>query len=769
MKKTMKYMAVCAGFGVMALSNMSFAQTASATTPSLNDTIAQERFPWELEDTTEYMQRFRQLEKKDFYSDIHLIARTYGDSIVLRWAPEDYVSWQYLNGVGVDVYRIDVDKPFIVDTLAHALKPQPLEAWRAAYPQTDSIAGIAMGTLYGEGGFTQEQSKSRVGTMGALLDVHDDQQFRFAVAILTTEWRRDIAERMAMRLVDRTAKKGKKYEYIVRPTELDSTGNILFRGGHIQQIENKAYKPQTFDLLMGDSLVGINTIRLWWENKKEYSTYEVERRAIGDEKWVRINKNPYIMMHALNAQEQDNSVRDVVPGPGIYEYRVMGYDAFGDLTAPSRPHVVTVSDIDAPKPADLLKVVIDRRNKEDLSKDVFATFIFHKDTLENDLKGFKILHYTPKDSVKWQPISDQLISPLDSIATLEVTGLKTTQVVVAAYDTAMNVSYSLPHVVMFTDYKAPPAPKNFSYRILDVAKGAVELTWDVPADDVDYYEIIYANDTTHTFMQIYNRQEGLIRNNRYVDTLAVDVNQLYIYYKVRAVDYATNMSAYSDVLQVIRPSLTIPAEPHIDSVWVDRTKGITMRWACSNEQQIAYHALMRRVSDGKDPWQIIGMFKADDVRQVGNILQVTDNPKPNRKNRYEYAMKSITYSAIESPMSLVYSVKYEGSLQFEWPIRLFGDYDEKNKQTTLAWETMDNLPYEGDWYFCIYRKGKKNEQPEFLTSTSSDKRDFKDFLLRPGEQAEYYIFIQYPDGRASNPSNTVTVTAPAKKPESAQE
>ena len=30
---------------------------------------------------------------------INMLARSYGDSIVLRWAPEDYVTWNYLKHV----------------------------------------------------------------------------------------------------------------------------------------------------------------------------------------------------------------------------------------------------------------------------------------------------------------------------------------------------------------------------------------------------------------------------------------------------------------------------------------------------------------------------------------------------------------------------------------------------------------------------------------------------------------------------------------------
>ena len=150
-----------------------------------------------------------------YHSHIHLLARSYGDSIVLRWAPEDYVSWQYLNAVGVNVIRYTVpdlkrERKQLPqkDTLAFRLKPATLQQWQKLYPTTDSVAMIAAGALYSEGGFTQEQSRHGVGEMGALLDVHDDQQFRFGMAVLASECRPDVAERLAMRLVDRNVKKG---------------------------------------------------------------------------------------------------------------------------------------------------------------------------------------------------------------------------------------------------------------------------------------------------------------------------------------------------------------------------------------------------------------------------------------------------------------------------------------------------------------------------------------------------------------------------------
>ena len=31
---------------------------------------------------------------------LHAVARTYGDRVMVRWAPDEFVPWKYLNGYG---------------------------------------------------------------------------------------------------------------------------------------------------------------------------------------------------------------------------------------------------------------------------------------------------------------------------------------------------------------------------------------------------------------------------------------------------------------------------------------------------------------------------------------------------------------------------------------------------------------------------------------------------------------------------------------------
>ena len=741
-----------------------------------NDTVnvgqqadTRDYLPGEIRDTAEFLRE--ESTPRNYESKIHLLARTYGDSIVLRWAPEDYVSWQYLNTVGVNIYRMSLPdgknlKPLRIDTLAMRLKPASLERWRALYPESDSLAAVAMGTLYGEGGFTQDQSRHGTGEMGALLDVHYDQQFRFGMAVLASEWRKDIAENLAMRFVDKNVHKMEKYRYIVRPAEFDSTKNLTFRVGYIEEIENKPYVPEPYEVVMGDSVVGINLLRIWWESTERFSSFDIHRRAMGEQDWTKVNDNPYIMMRDNEEEQLDNFINDNVR-PGTYEYRISGYDSFGDLIAAKNFQVATMPDLDAPRPPKLKTIVIDRRNPDDLSKDVYADFHFYKDTIESDFIGYKILYYQRSREgrkAEWVELTPDLIPVNDTVCTVNVSDISTSQVAVAAYDSAQNVSYSLTHIMRISDFKAPEAPANFRYEIIDNQAGAVKLSWTAPSADVDYYEVAYANDTTHKFMLCPMPGDSLLRDTTFIDTLAVDVNQKYIYYKVRAIDFATNEGEYTAPLQVLRPSLIKPDAPHIDSLWVDTEKGINMRWVCSNEQQISHHVLKRRIANTKE-WTTIGIYNADSIRQAGNMLCITDVPEYMRRSRYEYAMESFSFAGISSGLSLVYSTRFEGKHVFDWNIKLVGVYDEKNKNTKIVWETDKNLPYKGRWYFCIYRKGPKDTRHKFLMSVNSDVLTFQDNLLSPGETAEYFVRIRYEDGRATTNSNIVTVTANKQKAE----
>ena len=730
-----------------------------------DDTIVRKRFlPGEIRDTAAFFEEMRSRQQKDFAANINVLVRTYGDSVVLRWAADDYVAWRYLNRVGVNISRVD-EETRMTETLVTGLKPATLEEFRSHYAESDSLAVLVMGALYDDDMGKNEVTKDEPGSMGALYESSQSQQLRYGLGLLASEWRQDLATRMAVRFTDRTAKRGRSYTYYISPAVIDTTGKVIIRAGMKDSVKNKRFKPEPFDVKLTDSISYPNGIHLRWTDRL-YSSYEIERRVQGTREWQRLNKLPYVIMNIVPGA--DCIYGDNVDEPGTYEYRVIAHDPFGELTEPSPVHAVTISDMRPPVPPRLTWIEIDRRNADDPSKEIFATIHFRKDTMEADYVGAVPVYYHERITEgKWRPLVDKPLAPTDTVVTVDVTNLQTGQLAIAAYDTAHNVSYSIPQILRVSDMKAPEAPKGLKAECrlepkdsLDLPLGLITLTWQpVENDDIDYYEVVFANDTTHTFMA---RQGGIVagRDTVFVDTVAVDVNQKYIYYKVRAIDYSTNIGEFSDILQVVRPSAVPPTVAHIDSTNVSGS-GIFMRWIAGTDQQMAYHNVYRRLMSDKE-WTVLRRCDADSVKANNNYIDLFDVPKVNSREEYVYAIESFNYSGISSGLSLQYITRFTGDAVFDTPITLYGAYEEDKHKTRLAWE-VNQLPEGKDWYFCVWRQGPDDERFQFLLSAEPGERDFTDYLLRPGQTAHYYVQIQMEDGRESRPSNIVTIKAPAKR------
>ena len=711
--------------------------------------------PGEIRDTAAFNEEQRAKDRLLYHSPIRLLARTYGDSVVLRWSAPDYVTWRHLNHVGVNVLRMSEGSADI-DTLALAFKPTPLEEFRRLYPETDSLAQMGFGSIYNQDRPNPNLTKDDPGTMGSLFDIHQDQMMALGIAVLVSEWRPDVANHMAMRWVDRTAQRGKTYTYSVIPAEDDTTMTVMLDAGVVDDVENVPTKPAPFDVQIGDSVTPPDGVRIWWENRPEYSSYEIERRRKGETQWKRVNQRPYLVM-LPDLGGEDCFYGDNISQPGTYEYRVLAHDPFGELTEPSTTLTVQVGDMIPPSPAEITWIEIIRPREDAPADEVWAEIHFEKDTMEADVSGLMPMYYHERvTSGEWRPLLDKPLAPTDTVCLIDVTNLTTGDVVIATYDTAQNVSYGIPQLLRVSDMRPPKAPRGL-HAETEAVVGTITLTWDAlpETDDIDYYEIVFANDTTHKFM---TQKHGQTRDTVFVDTVSMETNQKYIYYKVRAIDFSQNIGDFSETLQVIRPSNVPPSLAHLDSAAVTE-QGIYMRWIAGDDELMARHHVLRRL-ETQDEWTLLRVCNADSVKAAGDVIEVFDTPDVNANAQWVYAIESFNYSNVSSGLSLQYMVSFSGEMLFSWPIKLFGNYASDTGETRLAWEMDANPPYSGEWWFCIYRKGPDDEQPQFLMSAQPEERAFDDVLLRPGESADYYIMIQYADGRASEPSNTITVTAP---------
>jgi len=686
-------------------------------------------------------------------SKIKLLTRSYGDRVVLRWLPEDYVSWRALCQSGVNVLRQD-RQTFKVDTLAMMFKPLTRQQFEDKYPTSDSLAMVAMGSLYGEGRLGENQTREKPGSQGANVELNNEQDLSFAYAMLVAEWRPDLAEALAVGLTDHSARHGLLYDYYVQPSTTDFGGRIIYEPGVSENVANVAYKPEPYTPELEYELVSPRRMTISWIDV-QHSSFEVERRDANGGAWERLNNKPYISMVQDTEIEGLSIYNDSVPHNGTWQYRIMGHDAFGTLSEPSPVLTAYARDIEAPKAPQIKYIVIERPDDANLSSRVLAHVVWQiSDSLEQDLQGYVVHYYNEKITGRqWRPLNDHLLAPTDTVSVIDVTGLRTGMISVMAYDDSGNTAQSLAQLIRITDYKAPAPPD--SLRAIVMPEGYIILSWQPHPDDNDisYYDLAFANDSTHVFLQA---NQGGITDPMFIDSLALDVNQKYIYYKVRAVDYENNFGEWSPILQVMRPHNTPPSTAHLEESWHNE-KGMHMEWVVGTDADMTYHEFLRRLGEDGE-WQLLARWDADSLKAADSyVVSVDDNPPYNQTERYYYMVVSHNTTAYTSA-SLAVSWIHTGPRVLDIPITLTGDWVSHEDCARLVWETKLGSAYEGqNYYYCIYRKMENDNRFRYVVNVSSDENEFEDRSLASGQTAQYYVSLRFKDGRVSGPSNVVDV------------
>lgn len=427
---------------------------------------------------------------------VSVLTRAMGDSVLVRWAPDEFVPWKYLNGYGYQVVRVcrQADTT-LIDTLATNIHPIRRRDFMRRFAENDSLAAAAVQLIFGKG-TTLDQTQSAPGTPGSILEVKEEQETLYSFAMLIAEMRPDLAKAMGLMYVDRTARKGVTYDYIVNPLVPDSI--LPVDGGIHFGVENLPYKPDDYVTEMTDSVIAPNNVQIYWP-RDQHTVYDIERRDNGTGPWRVLNERPYLPSQVNPALESDqNMYYDQGLAIGTYEYRLRTYDAFGLRSNPSAVHRVEIRDLVPPSLPVLQRIVIERPGDQ-----VLARLFWRKDTLEADLKGYAPLYYHEQMTLgQWLPLTKELLAPTDTTCVVNVTGLPTGTLVIAAYDTAHNVAMSVPMPIRISDVKAPETPQQL--RALVSPTGVVTLRWNASPDrDVRQYEVYRADSLQdNTFLMV---------------------------------------------------------------------------------------------------------------------------------------------------------------------------------------------------------------------------------------------------------------------------
>lgn len=703
--------------------------------------------------------------------NVYVDTRSYEDYIYIRWAPDEYVPWRTLNYWGYDVVRVWQDKDVMeVDTLAR-VKPLSLEQFMEVFEANDTLAAAAAEIIYGkrtEMGNTEAHPNS----MASIVELMEEQQMVYSYAMLIAERRRDIAIAMGLAFEDRTAKPNRVYDYVVAPVAPDT---VLLTNQYVSRADKLgAWKPEKYTATITDSIQPPASVLLKWRRSSAFTTFNIERRDVGrGGDWVTLNAKPYVMMLQDDEYEDGyNRYLDEMVQPGTYEYRLRGYDTFGDLSAPCAAHRVEMPDL-MPPAAPLIKYIEIIRHEE--SPRIDARIYIQKDTIEEDLMGYIPFYQnenyqgnigqTLLDSVadqlsaeqkrlldegRMMPLVTDPLAPTDTVLTVNVTGLESGKIVIVATDTALNMTHSMPIPIHIADLNPPTPPSRLrSAMSLD---GVLMLTWTPsPEVDIEGYEIYWANDPSQTFMQV---GEFYSSDTLFVDTLSLATAESYRYYYIKARDYSGNGSGPSDTLQVERPTNIKPQPCRVDSLWMT-TQTVNMLWYPSSEPDVLRYYVYRRMQDDEE-WEMIRTLTPDSL--VDNRLYIVDRPEPHMTKRYYYAIETINRSGLSSGLSFATSFLFKGEVVLPIDIKLFGQYNKETKKVQLAWEISGlTEAVAKDAYLVISRKRSTDEFFRFLKSVSVNDAHTEEQQLRPGESAEYKIRLRTNEGRFSPYSNSVQV------------
>ena len=676
---------------------------------------------------------------------VQVLARAKGDRVLLRWAPDEFAPWYLANKYGYNILR--TDKNGVVDTLYKALKPYSIEMLKERFEPTDSLAGAAAQMLYGKG----SELNMAIGTDGAegIMQVYEEQQTRFAYAMLLAEVRPDLAEAMALMYVDETAEKNSEYQYTITTNIPKEVLNMIYQPVYVKNVKEK---PSKYDPVITDSMgVDGRSIRLFWSRTPQFSTYDIERQGENGE-WIKLNERRFM---TLFTQEDESTVQNIFEDidlePGTYRYRICGYDTFGEKSEYSAVHTAQLHDVIPPTAPVIVQFNVERPTENTIMADV----IWEKNIIEPDFLGYNVYYYNAQVDSVWVKLNEQLLDPEMQSFRCEVSFLGTGHVTVVALDTANNSSAAMPQELFIADFTPPAAPTGLQYVMSPT--GSVMIKWNKnPEPDVAGYHLYYANDSTHTFLQ---KSGKMTRTTVIFDTLQVtNVTQRYMYYRVKAYDYSGNESAFSPILTVKRKNYDPPRPCRIDSVWQD-TKKVYMTWFPSSEDDVEKFYVYRRVH-GEEYNTLINVLTKDSVKN-GRLL-VVDSPEPNSSKRYYYHIETMNETGVTSEPSYETSFLFKGETVLPLVIRAGAAYRNDDELVHIAWDiegiTRDML--DKGLYICLYRRRNDDDIFRFVRSVNISETNAIDAHMEPGDKAEYRIRVRSREGHLSPYSNVVEVTVP---------
>lgn len=652
-------------------------------------------------------------------SVIRVMAKAYGDSIVLRWAPSAPGAWQMLNKTGYQVLRMEKNS---ADgkwkTLnAQPIMPRSLEGMKKTLDRNNKYAAIAAQALYGKSVTTTKN-----GMAPGITQSSDDLNNRFALALQSADYSAPVAEAIGLRWTDKQVVAGEAYVYRIVPAKTIPNLNLQFSTLVVVNQKEGSSKPEGLMAFGGDRKAELQ----WPRHQPEaYTGYQVEISDDG-KNYRSLHESPYYTSLPDTASLPQDSMLLQLTGLlqvhhvlidslrknyQPYYYRIRGINAFGEWSAYSDP--VVISGRDLTPPSSILlgtpEVITNRSMK--------LTWL--KPLKEADLKGFYVYRSRQVDG-GFTLLHPQLLST-DATSFTDASPFEhgPNFYMIAAVDTAGNQNPSLPVMGVLPDTTAPEEPKGLEGNI--DREGLVHLNWKMNSEeDIKGYKVYFAHERNQPFTQITLYPTSA---NQFTDSITLKTLTKKIYYRVVAVDQNNNHSEYSDVLELKKPDIIPPTPPII----LDATiiPGAAQLQFSNSASKDAIHYLVMRKEAGAD-WKQISRIVHSEKTEGFSFSDTTIR----HGILYEYAGKTVDEDGLTSELSTPVKLQLRGAEMLPAISFTKAVYDAQQGAVVLQWNYNSGEPF----YFVIYRSlaGAPLERYRTLEKGSREWKDLQAMEIEKG-------------------------------------
>ncbi len=663
-----------------------------------------------------------------YHAAIRVLAKAYGDSIVLRWAPTKPWAWSALNTSGYTIERIEVSTPGNPrqKLTTQPLKPLSLDQFKANFAKDNRYAAIAAQCLYGTN-FTASIRKGYAG-QGDQASVFGD---RYGFALQVADYNGPVAKAEALRWTDTRVKPGVVYAYIVYPAAAPARGRIDTGGIIIPDSVVGVFRPKLAGLVAGDRIAEVHWNRFQREN---YSGYYIDRSDDGQH-FHTVNALPFYSSVPDSGQVKKDTVHarqyallqtkqvfeDSLPrNYHRYYFRIRGINAFSETSDYSDTLAVMGLDLTPPAPPIVGK-------PQYLGKKSFR-LSWRRIGKETDFSGWMVTRARQVGG----PYTTMTPSLLPATQTTFIdTGAYAhgqTYYIVAAVDTVGNMGVSLAALALVPDTTPPARPAGLKGHI--DRQGHVYLSWKRNMEeDMKGYKVYFANGPEHAYSQITIAPDV---DTSFIDSIGLKTLTKLIWYEVVAVDQNNNHSKYSAPVQLKRPDVVPPAPPAASHVIVD-SAGVHIDWIRSPSTDVVGYQLYRRTGD--TIWMPLVRVSPDTTKAGWHFTDSTMQPL----TAYQYSAEAIDDDSLHSVKSTAVTAIVNTAAQLPAVTTLTATYDGGAARVNLKWQYKAS----GSYYFILYRGTGTDALARYHTVSQADA----DYTDTPpvGGQVRYAIQVMFKD------------------------